>query len=116
MANIYSLSDTQISQKIGARLKSIRLKQNMTQQELANQAVVSVSSIKKIESGRICSFDSLLRIMRILGNLDLLQELTEDEMLSPNEYFELVNAKGRHQRKRARNKGTSKPEREESEW
>ena len=54
--------------------------------------------------------------MRILGNLDLLQELTEDEMLSPNEYFELVNAKGRHQRKRARNKGTSKPEREESEW
>ena len=88
----------------------------MTQQELANQAVVSVSSIKKIESGHICSFDSLLRIMRILGNLDLLQELTEDEMLSPNEYFELVNAKGRHQRKRARNKGTSKPEREESEW
>ncbi len=116
MTDIYSLSDAQISQKIGARLKSVRLKQNITQQELANQAVVSVSSIKKIESGHICSFDSLLRIMRILGSLDLLQELTEDETLSPNEYFEMVNSRGRRLRKRARNKRMPLTEKEESEW
>ena len=89
-------------QKIGSRLKSIRLKHNMTQQELSNQSMVSVSTIKKIEDGQINSFDSLLRLMRILGKLDLLQELTKEEKLSPNEYYAMVNSVKKHQRKRAR--------------
>ena len=63
----------------------------MTQQELSNQSMVSVSTIKKIEDGQIKSFDSLLRLMRILGKLDLLQELTKEEKLSPNEYYAMVN-------------------------
>lgn len=40
--------------------------------------------------------------MRILGKLDLLQELTEEEKLSPNEYYAMVNSVKKHQRKRAR--------------
>ena len=95
-------TDAQILQKIGSRLKSIRLKHNMTQQELSNQSMVSVSTIKKIEDGQINSFDSLLRLMRILGKLDLLQELTKEEKLSPNEYYAMVNSVKKHQRKRAR--------------
>ena len=98
MDDIYSLTDAQILQKIGSRLKSIRLKQNMTQQEISNQSMVSVSTIKKIEDGRINSFDSLLRLMRILGKLDLLQELTEEEKLSPNEYYAMINSVKKHQR------------------
>lgn len=74
----------------------------MTQQELSNQSMVSVSTIKKIEDGQINSFDSLLRLMRILGKLDLLQELTKEEKLSPNEYYAMVNSVKKHQRKRAR--------------
>lgn len=74
----------------------------MTQQELSNQSMVSVSTIKKIEDGQINSFDSLFRLMRILGKLDLLQELTKEEKLSPNEYYAMVNSVKKHQRKRAR--------------
>ncbi len=114
MDNIYSLSDIQFEQRIGGKIRSIRLKQNITQQDLSNQAVVSVSTVKKIESGRISSFGSLLRLMRVLGVLDLLQDLLEEEKLSPNEYYELVTSKEKHQRKRAR--GSDKTEREESEW
>lgn len=86
----------------------------MTQQELSNQSMVSVSTIKKIEDGQINSFDSLLRLMRILGKLDLLQELTEEEKLSPNEYYAMVNSVKKHQRKRARS--SNKKIVEESEW
>ena len=83
MDNIYILTDTAILAKIGEKLKSIRLKQNITQQSLAEAANISLSTLKSIEKGNIRSFDSLLRIMRTLGKLDVLQPLIEDEQLSP---------------------------------
>lgn len=102
MENIYGLSYIQIQQRIGGKVRSIRLKQNITQQDLSNLAGVSVSTLKKIEGGHISSFGSLLRLMRVLGVLDLLQDLIEEVKLSPNEYYELVNSIEKHQRKRAR--------------
>ena len=73
MENIYFLSDYMICANIGARIKSMRLKQNITQQSLAESAQVSLSTIKSIESGEIKSFDSLLRVFRIIGKLDIFQ-------------------------------------------
>ena len=84
------LSDSAIASRIGDRLRSLRLKQNITQQSLAEAADVSLSSIKKIEKGEIRSFESLLRVMRILGKLEVFQPLIEEEVLSPSEYYELV--------------------------
>ena len=43
------LTDAAIFGKIGEHLRQARLKQNITQQSLAEAAVVSLSSIKKIE-------------------------------------------------------------------
>lgn len=115
MNNIYMLADTVIFKKIGSRLKQVRLKQNITQQSLADAAEVSLSSVKKIENGEIGSFDSLLRVMRTLGMLDLFQPLVEDEQLSPSEYYDLVHSSKTKTRKRA--VGKLKPnEKEESEW
>ena len=57
MENIYMLTDGAILGKIGERLKSVRLKQNITQQSLSEAANVSLSTVKKIEKGEIRSFD-----------------------------------------------------------
>ena len=84
------LADGVLQRKIGERLKAVRLKQNITQQALAEESGVSLSSVKKIEKGEIGSFDSLLRVLRTLGKLDVLLPLVEEEQLSPSEYFELV--------------------------
>ena len=108
------LADAILLQKIGDRLKSVRLKQNITQQSLAEAANVSLSTIKKIEKGEIGSFDSLLRALRTLGKLDVLQPLVEEEQLSPSEYYELVQKAGAHQRKRA--VGKAHKEMEEQSW
>ena len=59
--------------------------------------------------------DSLLRIMRTLGKLDVLQPLIEDEQLSPSEYYEMVKSSKTMQRKRAVGRLNSKNT-EESEW
>lgn len=115
MENIYILSDTMILAKIGARVKSLRLKQNITQQSLAEAANVSLFSVKSIESGEIKSFDSLLRVLRILGKLDIFQPLIEEEQLSPSEYYELVNSANKKTRKRAVGK-LNNNKKEESEW
>lgn len=105
MDDIYMLADAVILNKMGTHLKAARLKQNITQQSLADAAGISLSSLKKIEKGEIASFDSLLRVLRTLGKLDVLVPLVDEEQMSPSEYYELVHsANAKHQRKRAAGK------------
>ena len=115
MDDIYMLADAAILGRIGGNLKAMRLKQNVTQQSLAEASGVSLSSVKKIEKGEIGSFDSFLRVLRTLGKLDVLQPLVEEEQLSPNEYYKLVQSSKTNQRKRAAGKLNEKHQ-EESEW
>ena len=115
MNDIYMLADAVILNKMGQHLKSIRLKQNITQQSLAEATEVSLSTIKKMENGEIRSFDSLLRVLRTLGKLDVLQPLVEEESLSPSEYYALVHSKGKAVRKRAAGK-INRMDKEDSEW
>jgi transcriptional regulator with XRE-family HTH domain len=115
MDDIYMLADAIILNRIGSHLKTVRLRQNITQQSLADAAGVSLSSLKKIEKGEISSFDSLLRVLRTLGKLDVLQPLVDEELLSPSEYYNLVQSNTvKHQRQRAA--GRLKNKKEESAW
>lgn len=114
MEDVYMLADTSIAERIGANLRTVRLRQNITQQSLANTAGVSLSSLKKIEKGSIASFDSFLRILRALGKLNVLQPLIAEEQLSPNEYYEFVNSA--HKKVRQRAAGRLNPNKAEPEW
>lgn len=114
--NIYSLTDTLIQQRIGNKIKDLRLRQNITQANLASDAQVSLSSLKKIEKGHISSFDSLIRVLRILGKLDVLQQLVEDEEMSPNEYYKFINSTKKQSRKRATSAKKINNDDEISEW
>lgn len=116
LESIYTLSDSDIVKKISAKVKAMRLRQNITQTDLAEQTDLSLSTIKRMEDGEIKNFESLIRVMRILGNLDILAPLVEQEQLSPNEYYNLMVAKtAKPVRKRA-TKSHSKEAKEESEW
>ncbi len=109
------MTDTIILSKIGARLRSLRLKQNITQESLSKAANVSLSMVKRVEKGEIRSFDVLIRLLRTLGQLDVFLPLVEEQQLSPSEYYELLNKSESYQRKRAsgviKNAG-----KEDSEW
>lgn len=115
MEDVYSLSDVVILSRIGGRIKSVRLKQNITQERLAEESGISLSSVKKIEKGEIGSFDSLLRVLRMLGLLDVLLPLVEEGQLSPSEYYNLVHSAGKKQRKRAAGR-PRKTDKEEQSW
>lgn len=116
--NIYMLSDGEIRRRLGQKIRCLRLRQDFTQASLAQQAQVSLTTLKKIEKGDISYFDSLMRVLRVLGELDALSPLIREEEISPNEYFEFVEASKKKQRKRAsgNNKTNTQPNTEESEW
>lgn len=109
------LSDAEITNKISAKLKELRLKQNISRQDLSANSGVSVSSIARMEDGEIKSFESLVRILRILGKIDIFLPLVEEEEISPSEYFKMVHSAKPQQRKRA-TRSKKLNQQEESEW
>lgn len=116
--NIYILPDGEIRRRLGQKIRYLRLRQNYTQASLAEQAQVSLTTLKRIEKGDISYFDSLMRVLRVLGELDVFSPLIKEDEMSPNEYFEFVEANKKKQRKRASgdNKTDPQPNTEESEW
>lgn len=116
--NIYMLADSEICRRIGQKVRRLRLRQNYTQKSLSEEAQISVSTLKRIEEGEIRSFDSLMRTLRILGELDIFAPLLKEEEMSPNEYYEFVAAAKKRQRERASAKKNQQTEKNEdkSEW
>ncbi len=115
MENLYMLADGIILNKIGEKLKAVRLKQNITQQSLAEVSGLTLSTIRRMESGEIGAVSSLIRVLRVLGLLDYVQPLVEEEQLSPQEYYDLVNSAQNKGRKRAVGKLSVKEE-EDAGW
>lgn len=113
--NIYMLTDIEICDRIGVKIKTVRLKQNMSQEELADKSGVSISTKKRMEEGKVKTLESLIRILRTLGKLDIFIPLVNEEQLSPNEYYELANKANKLVRKRA-SKGYKIENKEETEW
>jgi len=109
------LSDVEITNRISEKLKELRLKQNISRQDISDSSGVSVSSIVRMEDGEIKSFESFLRILRTLGKMDVLLPLVEEEEISPIEYFKLVNSANTKPRKRA-SKSKTNNHQEDSEW
>lgn len=72
------------------KIKKIRKNRGLTQEELANKSGVSFGSIKRFETSGQISFESLLKIVHVLGKLedfDLI--LNENEHPNLNKLFSI---------------------------
>ena len=76
-------NDTAILEVIGRRIKQERLNQNCTQANLARGAGVGDNVVKRLESGRGCTLNSLIRILRTLGKLEQLDLFLPEPGVSP---------------------------------
>jgi putative transcriptional regulator len=91
-------SDKAVLDELGARLARTRLEQNVSQEQLASEAGVSKSTVERIETGREVKLTSLVRILRALGRLELLDHLVPDPLPSP---IERARLQGRLRRRAA---------------
>ncbi|WP_444897387.1 helix-turn-helix transcriptional regulator [Microbulbifer sp. SSSA005] len=75
-------SDKQILESLGNRLKNYRLRMNLTQDDMAERAGLSTSTIKGLEAGR-GRLDSLVAALRVLRQLDSLDNFLPELAVSP---------------------------------
>lgn len=64
-----------ICYEIGSRIKRLRLAQNLTQEQLANMAQGSLSSVRRMEAQGQGSFEFMVRIAQALQAVDQLELL-----------------------------------------
>lgn len=85
------LSNAAIVRVIGKRIKAYRLQKKFTQQQLAESAGISVFSVAQIERGKPVSISVLIPVLRVLRLLDNLDLLLPEIGISP---IELMRMKG----------------------
>ncbi len=100
-----SLTDEIILKELAGRFARLRIRNEMTQAQLAEEAGVSMSTIQRLESGEVSiQLIALIRIMRALKLLESFDQVIDDQELSP---IEQMDRKGktrkrvRHQKKQS---------------
>jgi transcriptional regulator with XRE-family HTH domain len=81
--NINSNSDKAILEVMGGWLKETRLRQNKTQQELADAAGINRSTLIQMESGAGGGLLTFVQIMRALDQLHVFKNFKISEPISP---------------------------------
>ena len=76
------LTDSAILEELGERLRNFRLDLNFSQTELAREAKISLNTIIRMESGLSTQLSNLLKVLRALDQLPIL------EILVPLHYSE----------------------------
>lgn len=107
----YGMTDNAIIRDIGKRIKQIRLNKNISQQELSKKAGIHRVTISKMETGQKTSLLTLIQVLRGLGELQRLERIIPEEIVSPIQLAKLQGEK----RKRA-SKQISVVKEEEYEW
>lgn len=68
-------SDSAVLLEVGERLAKHRLRRDLTQAALANEAGVSKRTLERLEAGHSVQLASFVRVLRALDLLDVLGEL-----------------------------------------
>lgn len=89
----HEMSNPAVLMRIGQRIKETRIRQRITQEELATASGVSPLTVANIEKGKSVSLLLFISVLRSLGLLENLEQLVPEIRVSP---IELKNCKGRN--------------------
>lgn len=106
--NWSSMTDEALAGHIGSFVKHHRLDQNISQAELAEKASISRSTLSLLESGKTVTLATLIRILRVLGLLRVMDAFVIDKKISPLALARMEQKK----RKRAKKSGNAPKERD----
>ncbi|MCE1197619.1 MAG: helix-turn-helix domain-containing protein [Marinilabiliales bacterium] len=107
-----SMSDKALMQTIGTFVRHHRMAQNRRQEELATAAGISRSTLSLLERGETVTVTTLLQVLRILGQLQIMEGFTIRPVVSPLELARQQKAR----RQRARGKAPKPDEHQETHW
>lgn len=90
------LTDTAVLEELGTRLKRTRLQRNLTQRKLAEEAGISLATVRNLEDGKPSQLVTLIRVLRVLGLLGGLERAVPEPLPSPIDELRL---RGRERRR-----------------
>jgi len=106
-------SDEAILSELGGRLARVRLEQNLTQAQLAEQAGVSKRTVERLESGSVATqLSGFIRVCRVLEIIERFDMLVPEPVPSPVEQLKL----GGRKRRRASSTKAVKPSSKKWQW
>lgn len=106
----YLMTNKAISENIGQFVKHQRLEKNQTQQEVADAAGISRSTLSLLERGETVTVSTLIQVLRAINSLYVLNDFQIEHVISPIAMAKEEKA----QRYRARKK--NQPTQPDSEW
>jgi len=86
--------------ELGRQLRSLRLRRNITQQQLAEQAGVALNAVKKLEAGTGSTLASMVKVVRTLERTDWLESLAPAVTISPLRMLKTKSVRRRASRKK----------------
>jgi transcriptional regulator with XRE-family HTH domain len=93
-----TLSDDAVMKELGRRLAQLRIDSNYTQEYLAQRAGIGKRTLERLEKGMQVQTSSLVRVLRSLGQLEVLEGLLPSTDIRPMDMLRLK--KNRRQRAR----------------
>ena len=108
--NNTKMSDRALAERIGQFIKEKRSEQNKTQNTVASAAGISRSTLSLLEKGEAVTLATLLQVLRVLGQLHVLDVFSIQPTISPIQLAKLEIKK----RKRVRVSAPLEPKK--SNW
>ncbi len=102
------LTDDAIISELGRRLERIRLDQNQTQAQLAENAGVSKRTVERLESGQSVQLSSFIRVCRELDLIKRLNSTIPEPIPSPINQIKLQGKMRRRATSRKPDSGSTK--------
>jgi transcriptional regulator with XRE-family HTH domain len=69
--------------ELGKQIRTLRLRLDLDQKQLAERAGIALNAVKNLESGKGASLHSLIQVLRILNRTDWLGALAPAVSISP---------------------------------
>ena len=81
--DIYTKNDRAIEVDLGIFIKAMRIRAGKTQSELAEEAIMSRSTLSLMERGEMGTVSNLIKVLRVLNQLHVLQTFEVEKQISP---------------------------------
>jgi transcriptional regulator with XRE-family HTH domain len=96
------LNTVEIEERLGARLRELRILKNLDQRALAAKAGVSLNAVRHLETGKGARVHSLVKVLRALDRADWLETLAPTVSISPLQMLRRGTRERRRVRQRIR--------------
>jgi transcriptional regulator with XRE-family HTH domain len=91
---------------LGRQIRVLRLRQNLDQRQLADQAGIALNAVKNLEGGKGATLRSLIQVLRVLNKVEWLRALAPAVSISP---VQMLKTKAPRQRASPRQPRTKTP-------